>query len=594
VTTSPLPDALDLFKKHPAQKWIIWTGAGISLDKHTCLPLANDLVSFTVEEICGKEVRENLFELWKRVNQVAATPSDGAPLGGAPRLESLLSEVSGVQSVKRDHDFEFLDGFSCFTRAPSNDNHRLLATLIRNGASVVTTNFDTCIEDAFKNIVPGVQFDETVEEDIYYRTPRLAGSGTIIYIHGIATRVNSLGITVERVKKGLPDSLAARLDDRFTQGSTVGFVGYSASDAFDVNPYLQEKAPKSFPGSFAAFIQHDGGGKPPSHVSSLLKAFNDPKIAIANTTVFLSELVSQVGDTCSLSNIPSHIKCNFDWRSDFLSNAEMSGTDAAAPLTTLKIANSMGFGYRVLDRKAFNKAESYRNFYEVEQSGQALSLYSRFEQNFRKDKQYAKDANFQGSTLAEVYAARGDFRKALQYALTIDELWAAAQTANEIGWNEYTCTSIHCHEVIRRFLGFGKKVKAVDRKHIERLLEVVEALATRTFSTVGFINQLAVAKRKQIILRALLDGAYDQDVADQAFWIYSQGSSVSGLCGIHKDLAIANLFLSKYHGERDKTMPAFEFANKASRIAKAGKRAREIRSSNGVRRRIQVYKTFHI
>lgn len=593
MATSSLSDALDLFRKYPTQKWLIWAGAGVSLDKHTCLPSAPEFVSFTVRKICGQQVRDNLFDLWGKVNQAAATPIDATPLGDAPRLESLLSEIAGVQSVKRDQDFQFFDGFSCFTGAPINDNHRLLATLLKNGASIVTTNFDICIEKAFKRIVPGVQFDETLEEDIYYRTPRLTGSGTIIYIHGIATRVNSLGITIERVKRGLPGSLAAKLDDMFSRGKTVGFVGYSASDAFDVNPYLQEKAPNSFPYSFAVFIQHDGGGQPPSHVPSLLKAFNDSKTAIAKTSVFLSELVSLTGDSCSLANLPPDVKCNFDWSSAFLSDADMRGASAAGPLTTLKIANSMGFGYRAIDRKAFKKAELFKHYYEVKQSGQALSLYSRFERNFRKDKQYTKDANFQGSTWAEIYAARGQHKEALKHAIPLDQLWATAQTGNEIGWNEYACMSIHCYEIVKRFLGFRKKVTVAERKHIERLLEVVESLSTRSFNKVGFINQLAVAMRKQIILRALLEGVYNQNVADQAFWIYSQGSSVSGLCGIHKDLAIANLFIAKYHEEFDKILPAYEYAKKAARIAKVGKRAREIRSSKRVRNRILLYKILH-
>ena len=134
-----------------------------------------------------------------------------------------------------------------FMDGSPNYNHYLLAFALRNGCTVITTNFDILIEIAYWNLygsVPQVTlFDNWSQATI--------SCGSLIKIHGsiaILETVNNSELVVrdaretvmaalDQVARGLGNSKTSMLQQLLQQDPTF-FWGYSCMDDFDIYPVL--------------------------------------------------------------------------------------------------------------------------------------------------------------------------------------------------------------------------------------------------------------------------------------------------------------------------------------------------------------------
>lgn len=249
------PDAL--IREYPVSQWIIWAGAGVSLDPPTSLPLGYPFTDFAVEEMCGGSAKTQLLDVWDRANRLCSTPGGAAPFGWRPRLESVLG---GFAELERGAEpgLAFLPGFTSFADAPPNPKHLAIAALVLRGATVFTSNFDLCIQ-AFRELPSRDEAEEVAASGSIrrFRVKDRPGTGEIVHFHGAADEPGSLGATLSRVKEGFPRPFS-ELEDRLRAGSLIVMVGYSAGDSFDVNPYFAGRSPDTWPASALLFVQHKG------------------------------------------------------------------------------------------------------------------------------------------------------------------------------------------------------------------------------------------------------------------------------------------------------------------------------------------------
>jgi hypothetical protein len=155
-----------------------------------------------------------------------------------PRFESLIDDI------RKDLDPE-LHLSQIFSSEFFNKTHILLASLILRGASVVTTNFDICIENALGNLIYNNYIFNGKDLD------PLEGNnlGVVVKPHGSIGQDNrSLVISVEALAKTARGFLnypnwRKLLLDLFSKELVV-VIGYSGSDDFDITPILQEAKPK--------------------------------------------------------------------------------------------------------------------------------------------------------------------------------------------------------------------------------------------------------------------------------------------------------------------------------------------------------------
>jgi tetratricopeptide (TPR) repeat protein len=116
-----------------------------------------------------------------------------------------------------------------------NANHHALAELARRGSlrAVVTTNFDTLLEQAFA----GLPFETCITTEDYARVP-LHSERTVIYkVHGSVTSTTTLVDTVTQKLRGLSLHVRERLAALFGECHTL-VLGFSGSDLKFGEDYL--------------------------------------------------------------------------------------------------------------------------------------------------------------------------------------------------------------------------------------------------------------------------------------------------------------------------------------------------------------------
>ncbi len=207
-------------------------GAGISLDAPTSLPTVNTFI-FNILKECGisNATIDKVYEVMDEANY---------------RFESLIDEI------RKSSDPTLLLT-KLFNSSSFNKIHHFLSLMLKSGASIITTNFDNCIENAcsyedydFKNnrfVYNG--------EDLADNTMPL--SNVLVKIHGshpikeeakgeLVITISALAKT-EKAFKMFPNWRECFLN--LLSKKTLVVMGYSCSDDFDIVPLLAQSNPKS-------------------------------------------------------------------------------------------------------------------------------------------------------------------------------------------------------------------------------------------------------------------------------------------------------------------------------------------------------------
>ncbi len=216
----------DLMKVAP-EKLVFLCGAGISLDQPTALPTVNHFICSVLEKCEMKE--EVIGSVCQQFGKLIY------------RFESLVDEI-------RKHCDDDLMLTKLFNSSSYNKLHYFLAMMLDKGASVITTNFDNCIENACdKNellykgrlVFYGQDMQSSMLNDL---------CGMLIKIHGShpwkEEVASELVITIGALAKTqrafalFPELKKYILE--LIQDKIIVVMGYSCSDDFDVVPLLSE------------------------------------------------------------------------------------------------------------------------------------------------------------------------------------------------------------------------------------------------------------------------------------------------------------------------------------------------------------------
>lgn len=210
------------------QEMTFLCGAGISLDVPASLP--------TVHRFLGE-----LLQACDAPAGLAAQILARASLPPVPRFEGLVEEIAKLN----DRDFTLTRVFDTRTFNPL---HAAIAAFLRRGSSVVTTNFDNCLERAAE----GTGYERVVFRGHDLDAPPPSGA-VLSKPHGShpltdeeqRTQLVVSIAAISRTNNGfalLPrwrEHLRGLFDDRI-----VVVAGYSGSDDFDLTPLLLESRPR--------------------------------------------------------------------------------------------------------------------------------------------------------------------------------------------------------------------------------------------------------------------------------------------------------------------------------------------------------------
>ncbi len=205
-------------------------GAGISLDAPTSLPTVNRFICDILKESGIPDITiDKVYERFDKINY---------------RFESLVDEIRKMCDVD-------LLLTKLFDSPSFNKIHHFLSVMLKNGASIVTTNFDNCIENAcfFENLN---LFNRLVYTGVDLDAEEKPLSSVLVKIHGsqpiegeiaseLVVTIKALAKT-EKAFKAFPNWREYLL--KLISNKTVVVMGYSCSDDFDVVPLLAESDPK--------------------------------------------------------------------------------------------------------------------------------------------------------------------------------------------------------------------------------------------------------------------------------------------------------------------------------------------------------------
>jgi hypothetical protein len=122
----------------------ILCGAGVSLSSPSNLLDGRSFMTQVLRRVRPAGVlRARLFQTLGRPRSVRSRP------GHFLRFELLMK---ALQDSELDRNLSVLDCLEC---DKPNKNHFLLASLVHAGCVVMTTNFDTLVEQAYQQLNPG-------------------------------------------------------------------------------------------------------------------------------------------------------------------------------------------------------------------------------------------------------------------------------------------------------------------------------------------------------------------------------------------------------------------------------------------------------
>lgn len=254
------------------KKTIVWVGAGLSYDSPTNLPLGNTLTDTFLYTMLGDEFAGKFIKYWnEHISKIKEAIHNGHIEGvkyesekdknareqkDRPRLEYIIGEFSKLDNEFADYNFikeennkrygrkKSICSLRHFAEAEPNNNHLMVAECARAGATIITTNFDVCIEKAL-----GVETD-CINNPVLNLGVKSIPYGEdknryVYHIHGIATDEKieeNLGTTINKVSEPLPKIFCEMIKGLLEDGFCVVFLGYSGSDFFDVGTFFKELA----------------------------------------------------------------------------------------------------------------------------------------------------------------------------------------------------------------------------------------------------------------------------------------------------------------------------------------------------------------
>ncbi len=551
----------EILSAYPMNKWVIWVGAGVSCAPPTNLPLGIPLTQFVLSHACSPEVSVRLTRIWDKSNEICSDDGNPQPFGAAPRLETVLGVVDNAESISPELAYDFMSGFTAFDDAPYNSNHLCLAKLLSDGASIVTTNFDSCIQNAFTDeIRPGIALQrEKVENAYRFRCPEVE-TGALWHIHGAAIDISGLGATIRNVKRGLPNQFTIELKSLLSDGCLLMFLGYSASDSFDVNLFFSRLRTREYQNSTAVFFQHETASLP-ANADILLKPFG--------------ERIKEFVDTGkTLHSISGHRDPRvqapvFEWNGAFLDSTDLGAGSKIKGYLTCRLARELGLSFRLLDSNAYGLAMKNRDLFDNWELHRTLASNCRMIGKSKKEQLHdhsARDYDLLGYSYSQ-----GDLKAAKKPAKSIDVLLEESKDPmSELDWDTYTPMSAHCRPIINKYLinPLLRRVEEPDRRDVENLMKLVTQLGDRPLRNVVHLNQVATAWRFATLFRALLGGDQDLETERNILSLYAEASSIQGFVSAYRDFAIKRILLNKLHCQRISAGNIYGLARRSRKLAK--------------------------
>lgn len=367
ITITSMEQVINIISETNPSDLIFWVGAGIDLRYPTCLPLGDSLRSEVLKLSIGERLSKLIDTEWDRTyKELADMLKDRVWLSRYQRLETIIDCIQDFENNLLVKDSSIIRGLSCFSDIDPNYNHSVLAHFISEGASVVTTNYESCIQKAYEEITDfgrslSMEYEDP-SSSVYVYGDETHTIGKVHYIHGVATAPEKIGVSLSSIKKGVGTVFSQSFKEWIQSGKTILYLGYSGSDSLDVTPLIMECAHGGR--STAIYIKHVNNtpivisaesASIPSNEKILLQPFGRKLICECNTTGFINGL----GHAIDLASPKEEPECKERWLDLFKEAAKPYDEKLFYTLTTRILFELNILTKDIICPDEFKLAESY-------------------------------------------------------------------------------------------------------------------------------------------------------------------------------------------------------------------------------------------
>lgn len=213
-------------------KILLWVGDYCSKKSPTNLPDGSELVDYMIEEIWGESALQTFKNRITSYN--AFIHKINGSFGNFLYSDYLISQWGRIKTVN------IHAGVSSFLKAPYNEGHCYLAMLLSKGATIITTNMDLCIEDAYNDFMEGTDRMALSEYEggVAIYSGNRKESGCIYHIHGSAQNTFSLGGRIEIGTHYFSKTFRGKMKEWMSENYELYGLGYDFRDIYDVNIFI--------------------------------------------------------------------------------------------------------------------------------------------------------------------------------------------------------------------------------------------------------------------------------------------------------------------------------------------------------------------
>lgn len=543
------------FLNDDPRRYVFWCGAGISAESPSKLPLGKEYVEFILSKFINQSFPKELRDKLEKIDSILSNYD--IKIGNCLRLESVISEIDLIEkniAPNFAQKIKFKESLSFFNEGPYNINHWLLAKLVSMGSNVVTTNYDSGIEKALKEICPNEFELKKLKEGQYLLESKDENKGKVFYIHGIAYEPAELGITYQTVSRNFAPDLLNSLDSWLENSNYFVFLGYSCGDNYDVETYFESlKQSYTTVNSCAVFVQRSEKQLSES-VRRYLACFPKSYVVIRKPANLLKTVFHELEEDKELS--PD----DFKWKNKVANSFKVS--KEMRVLVFYRICKMIGmnvsvFKYYETEKQGFDLLKKqhsgmgerlirWTEMYSIKEDENKEACEKYIEQ-LKKRKTISSDkVDFYNDTsrfeINNIFTYMRDYQSLKENLPTLEELRKKIIELNGTGEiiNWRISTPIHQHlKVIvndtQNIICKQEKYEIPEelKKRAKELLSCNDLIVSIDFDRFEEINQYCVALRIKAILLTLLFGEERKkdinDCIERYTDLYAKESCVQGV-----------------------------------------------------------------
>lgn len=542
--------AINYVRQFNINETVIWVGAGISSNLPSGLPLGGELTEYVLKKcLYGYE---KLLDIWSEINNTLILDFDFST-NYLPRLESILASVYTTEKNLLTKHNRFFQGFKLFNDISYNLNHLCLALLAKKGVIILTTNFDLCIQNAYKDLYGQYPKFYYYEDGSYiFLTDN---GGKIIHMHGTIFDLDKMGVTLTRVINGLPKTIIEELEFTFLERKLNIFIGYSLSDTYDVNPFLsgyykRRKYPHN------VFLCH-GDSVQEKLKTKVKKILNNECVFFAvDTAKFLINITESNGmDICSEHN---SMGITQSWKNKFNDFIDIDYVFKA--FSSAEILGFFKIDVELIDPQIASLVLKHGHYYNQLQLNQikfqlmanSIKWMRFFKNSYTKEYQNFKELLYFRTAFGDDTALIIRSKK-----MTLKCLQSKVER-EEFGWEVMRMIALYSKQIIYDYIT-GKDVN----KQARELILICQTILQKPYSILQNVIKYAACLRYCGILNTIINKHFNDNL-HLAMEMYYDFGNIEGITASYRDFAICHAIIRENSQNLDKVR---YYLNKANYIA---------------------------